>query len=451
MPAFRLDAGVRRFGTTVIGGSPLRLFRLTPNGGRLLDRIAAGSDVDRSRLTDALLDAGAIHPVPAGAGTFRSEDVTVIVPTLGHPGPVPAGAIVVDDGSDPPVEGAAIRLERNRGPAAARNAGLAAVTTPLVAFVDADVTLPDGWLDTLLPHFDDEQVALVAPRIRSRAGRTRLERFERGNSPLDLGPEPARIRAGTRVSYVPAAVLVCRTAAVRRLGGFDESLRFGEDVDLVWRLDADGWRCRYDPSTEAEHDPRPDWSAWARQRAGYGSSAAPLARRHPGALAPLRMSGWSVAAWVLGAAGRPATGIAVAVGTAAALVRKLPDVPPRAAFDLAVRGNALAGSQIADAVRRVWWPILAVAALRSRVARRVLTASMLAACSPLRVMDDVAYSVGVWRGTLRERTIAPLIPELTSWPGRSATLRMRLSGLPRIERIRLVISMFSTSFPPPTL
>ena len=82
------------------------------------------------------------------------------------------------------------------------------------------------------------------------------------------------------------------------------------------------------------------------------------------------MSGWSLAAWVLAAVGRPVAGLAVGVGSAAALVRKLPDVPPRAAFRLAARGNAEAGEQIATAVRRAWWPVLAVVALRSRAARR---------------------------------------------------------------------------------
>ena len=40
--------------------------------------------------------------------------------------------------------GATIRLSENRGPAAARNAGLEMVRTPLVAFVDADVRTRRG-------------------------------------------------------------------------------------------------------------------------------------------------------------------------------------------------------------------------------------------------------------------------------------------------------------------
>lgn len=418
MARFALDPSVRRFGSTVVGGSPLKLFRLTERGTALLDHVGGGQDVPTSRLTDALLEAGAIHPRPTRPSGATHDLVTVVVPTLGPPRHVPPGAIVVDDGSLPPVPDASIRLSENRGPAAARNAGLDAVTTPFVAFVDADVEVHDGWLDALLGHFADDRVALVAPRVRSRALPGRRHRYEREHSPLDLGPDPARIRAGTRVSYVPAAAIVCRVAALRAVGGFDETLRTGEDVDLVWRLDAAGWRCRYEPAVAVEHEPRAQWSSWFRQRIAYGSSAGPLARRHPGALAPVRASGWSVGAWTLAALGHPVMAAALGVATSAALVRKLPDVPPRAAFGLAATGNLRTGEQLATAIRRAWWPAVALLGLRSRRARRVLVASWLAAANPVRAVDDVAYSLGVWRGAVTARTIGPFVPRLTAWPGK---------------------------------
>jgi mycofactocin system glycosyltransferase len=417
---FSLDTSVQRFGTVLIGGSPLKLFRLTPGGAAVVGEIAAGNAVPSSTLIDRLVDAGALHPQPdSRAATFTNRDVTFVVPTLGEPANVPAGAIVVDDGSQPPVAGAAVRLATNRGPAAARNAGLARVSTPLVAFVDADVRVPTDWLEHLLPHFDDDRVALVAPRVMVEPTSGAIGAYEQHDSPLDLGPAPARVMAGTRVSYVPSAAIVCRTDAVRHLGGFDESLRAGEDVDLVWRLAEAGWRCRYEPASTVHHAARPTWAAWARQRITYGSSAAPLAKRHRGALAPLRMSGWSIASWLLAVAAHPLLGAAVGLGSAAALTQKLPDVPTKAAFGLAAHGNARAGEQIADAVRRVWWPLLVVLAWRSRTARRVLVAAAIASKHPVRLADDVAYSIGVWKGMVTERTLSPLVPEISSWPGRS--------------------------------
>jgi mycofactocin glycosyltransferase len=414
---FTLDRSWRRFGSTVIAGSPLRLLRTTPAGARLLDEIEAGSDVGPSTLVDRLLDAGAVHPrpdpdsTPAGARRFRLSDVTIVTPRLGGDAHRD-GRITVDDGSDPPVAGATLRLERNAGPAAARNAGRRLATTPLVAFLDADVDVTTGdnaestsWLRALLVHFDDPLVGLVAPRVLGEAG-----------SPLDLGDEPARIRAGTRVSYVPGAALVVRAEAFDAVGGFDETLRFGEDVDFVWRLDEAGWRCRYEPLARVWHAPRSTLPGRLRQHAGYGTSAAPLALRHPNALSPSRVNGWTAAAWALLLAGHPLTAVSLAVGSAAALTRKLPDVPPRQSFALAMRGHLMAAQQFASAVRRVWWPIVAAGSLVSRRARWVAVAAVLA--DPRATATDVAYGWGVWTGMRRHRTWAPIIPRLSAWPGR---------------------------------
>ncbi len=228
------------------------------------------------------------------------------------------GRITIDDGSTPPLAGATHRLPVRRGPAAARNAARPFVDTELVAFLDADVEAPDGWLEPLLAHFDDPKVGLVAPRVTGETG-----------SPLDLGDEPARIRSGTRVSYVPGAALVVRVAAFDAVGGFDPTLRFGEDVDFVWRLDEAGWRCRYEPAGAVWHEPRATLAERLRQHAGYGTSAAPLALRHPGALSPVRFNGWTAFVWAAIVGGHPVIGGAAAVGSSLALGRKLPDLPTR--------------------------------------------------------------------------------------------------------------------------
>ena len=65
MTRYVLDPSTHRPGGTdvVIGGSPLRLFRLSAAGGRHFDRLVAGDDVPSSRLVDRLLDAGCTAPV----------------------------------------------------------------------------------------------------------------------------------------------------------------------------------------------------------------------------------------------------------------------------------------------------------------------------------------------------------------------------------------------------
>jgi mycofactocin system glycosyltransferase len=333
--------------------------------------------------------------------------------------------LVVDDASNDPIGPVAgvqvLRLRTNTGPAVARNGGLAAVTTPLVAFLDTDVVPTEGWLEPLLAHFADPRVGLVAPRVASAPGTGRLARYEQRHSSLDLGEVPGRIAPGTRISYVPAAALLARTAALREIDGFDRSLRVGEDVDAVWRLAAAGWRCRYVPASVVHHRPRASWRRFTEQRVAYGSSAAPLAQRHPGALSPLRVSGWSAGVWGLLAIGQPIAAVGVAATTAGALVRKLPGVPARESVRLAALGHLNAGRQIAEATRRTWWPFAIAGSL---VSKRVRTITAIAAVTaladggPARLADDVAYGVGVWKGALASGEFGPLRPDLRSWPGR---------------------------------
>ena len=329
------------------------------------------------------------------------------------------------------------RQEVNKGPGAARNAGLTFVSTPYVVFIDSDVQCAPEDIFELAKWWNSPQLAVLAPRVKSlnwfQHGAA-ISNYEEARSPLDMGAFPARVRAGTRVSYVPSALLLCNVSALAAVGNFDESMRTGEDVDLIWRLDAAGYSCRYEPSIEVHHLPRTTIQQLAQQRMGYGESAALLAEKHQGALAPLRVSGWSTGVWASIALGFPIIGGVVAAGTAVALSRKLrflPDAEKESAR-LATLGHLHAGKQIASAVTRVWWPIALLLALVSRRARWALClAAFVPALSDwwttrphldpvrytlLRWVDDMSYGFGVWKGVVREGNYDPLIPELSSWP-----------------------------------
>jgi GT2 family glycosyltransferase len=248
----------------------------------------------------------------------------------------PGSTVVVDDLSlDPGAVAAACRrggatlIRRTAwgGPGAARNDGWRETDEALVAFLDANCEPEPGWLDEILPHFADPQVAAVAPRIVPAIEPTApgwLAAYEAVSSPLDLGAREAIVRPRSPVAYVPTAALVVRRTALEGLGAFDETLPVGEDVDFVWRLAAAGWTVRYEPRAVVHHPMRRGWPAWLRQRYRYGTSAAPLARRHGRAVAPAVVSRWTAAAWALVAAGQPVLGAVAAGSSVAALAARLP-------------------------------------------------------------------------------------------------------------------------------
>jgi mycofactocin system glycosyltransferase len=229
---------------------------------------------------------------------------------------------------------------------------------------------------------------------------------------------------------------VIRRAVLDEAGGFDEGMRFGEDVDLVWRVVARGWTIRYEPATSGAHPARPTMRDWLKQRFEYGTSAAPLARRHGTAVAPLAVSSWSALVWALVAIGRPVTGLAVGAATTAGLAPRLEGLehPWAESLRLAGQGHLYAGRSLADAVRRAWWPLAFAAAMVSRRTRVVVLAAATvpallewreqrprldpARWVALRLVDDLAYGAGVWTGCRRERSLAALCPDLTLWPGR---------------------------------
>lgn len=463
-----LDADVRRFdgGCVLLGGDPGRVVRLRPEGRNALDALADGAHVDERMLAlaAALVDGGLAHPRPAAAPLPR---VTVVVPVRDRPGELDrclaalgreVPVLVVDDGSHDPAAVASVARARgakvlhlpvNVGPAGARNAGVAATSTPLVAFLDSDCVVPEGWLAALGGHFADPAVAAVAPRVRggtaprvrggtTGAGRRLLAVYASERGPLDLGAREARVRPGGRVPYVPTAALLVRRAALDEVAepdgaAFDRALRYGEDVDLVWRLHDAGWTVRYDPRTVVAHEEPDRWRAWLERRYCYGTSAAPLAQRHGERLTPLVAPPLPLAAWLLLAAGRPAAALAVAAVPAAALHQQLrrTAVPREACARTAVRvtGQGIVGTAagLGGAGAVVTAPVL-LALLGPRPTRRTAAVALLApplfewlARKPrldpvrwtaVRLVDDLAYALGVWRGCWSTRTTSPLRPQV---------------------------------------
>ena len=452
-PGWRLviDPSVRSLdgGTVLVGGHPGRLLRLNASGQSALSGLVAGrrGSVAARRLGRRLVNAGMAHPRPPT--THDLGDVTVVIPAKDRVDLLDrcldavgseVRVVVVDDGSSSPGLVAEMcrrhsaRLvvrDRSGGPAVARNDALAETHTDLIAFLDSDCVPTADWLSGLVGLFGDPEVGAVAPRVRPMArpahGRpTVLDRYRSARSPLDLGESEGEVGPGRPVSYVPTAALVVRRAALA--DGFDPSLRYGEDVDLIWRMADAGWHTRYVPAVTVGHSEPMTWRHLLNRRYHYGTSAAPLARRHPGRLAPIVLRPLPTAAVVLALARRPLPAAAMAMVSGLVLARRAAQAGIPSALVARWSGQALlstaeglgrAGTVVAGpalvllaaASRRRRWPAVALLVLppmgqwlRQRPPLDPLR------WSAASVADDIAYGLGVWRGCLRERVFSPLIP-----------------------------------------
>ena len=436
-------------GLSLVGGSPLRSLRLTPAAAEhVVDGRVRVGDTVTDLIARRLLDGNLADP--DDPAPVDPAELTVVVPAHDRPEHLDRclaalsglAVIVVDDASrDPGPVAEVVRRHRatlvtladNRGPAGARNAGLARVTTGYVAFVDSDVAADPAMLARLAGHLADPRVALAGPLVRGHTDKARPSWFERHDvaaSSLSLGTRACSVRPGAAVGWLPSACLVARTATLREVGGFADDLRVGEDVDLVWRLVEAGHSVRYQPDLEALHEVRGTIRGWLGRKLVYGTGGAELGRRHGDAIAPAILSPAMAAAGAAILAGRwwsaPAA-LASLVWGSRAVEAALPDVPGRTglALRLAARGLGWSLRQESALLLRHWWPLTLVACLLSRTARRMVLGALVVDTAVAyretdvrpatllgRRLDDLAYGAGLWLGAARARSARCLTPRL---------------------------------------
>ncbi len=128
--------------------------------------------------------------------------------------------------------------EPRKGIVRARHAGLLAATGELIANIDADTMLPEGWLGTVLTEFakDDHLAALSGPFIYydlSLFHRV-LTRIFYMFGYLSHIVSHHVFRTG---AMLQGGNFIVRRTYLERAGGFDTSIEFyGEDTDVARRI-----------------------------------------------------------------------------------------------------------------------------------------------------------------------------------------------------------------------
>lgn len=190
--------------------------------------------------------------------------------------------IVVVDNASPDLSAEAVRdrwpavrliaLDRNRGFAAACNAGIRAGGAELVLLLNSDTIVPPGALDRLVARLRAEPAAAVAgPRLVDEVGRPELSfgsmigpfaelrqktltrLAARRTAPIVRYVERATSREGFP-DWVSGACLLVRRADAEAVGLLDERFfLYTEDVDFCAALRARGRRILFTPVAQVVH------------------------------------------------------------------------------------------------------------------------------------------------------------------------------------------------------
>jgi glycosyltransferase involved in cell wall biosynthesis len=248
---------------------------------------------------------------------WRPEHLTVVIPVLDQAAlldqqlqaisaqelALPFDVLIADNGSR---DGTAAVVQRwaerdarfrgidasmRRGPAAARNAAAARATGDALAFCDADDVVGPGWLAgcvAALSHADVVAGVFDFGALNGRSGRAPVQHYT------------------SHFEFMPAGLganLAVRTAAFRSVGGFDETLTAGEDIDLCWRMQLQGRRFAPAPDAVVAKRERTDARSRRRQAFSYGRHDAVLYGRFrsSGMRRNLRLAGKTYAWLVLNA------------------------------------------------------------------------------------------------------------------------------------------------------
>jgi glycosyltransferase involved in cell wall biosynthesis len=155
-----------------------------------------------------------------------------------------------------------IGLPTRGGPSRARNVGTRAARGAAIAYCDADHVVSRQWLRELVDLLDSYEMA-TGPSDLTVLNRAALHSWRR-EPPTGIG------RHQEFLDEVSTANLAVRRDVFDRVGGFDEAMPVGHDVDFAWRVQMGGGLVGFSFDAVVHYRLPRRWRAYTRQYVDYG-------------------------------------------------------------------------------------------------------------------------------------------------------------------------------------
>lgn len=159
----------------------------------------------------------------------------------------------------------------------ARNRGAERATNDWLLFIDADCAPAPELLDRYFSPPLKERCGLVAGGVDADPGQVSLiARYARARGHVDE-------RWHVERKPLPAGVtgnLLVRRAAFESLGGFQEGIRSGGDVELCWRIQEAGWGFEHQPLARVDHHHPADLRSMLQQVSRHAAGRLWVNRRY---------------------------------------------------------------------------------------------------------------------------------------------------------------------------
>lgn len=171
-------------------------------------------------------------------------------------------------------------LQHNRGPAAARNAGVAKARGELIVFIDDDVVPEPSLLRAHLAAHQGlgDQSVVIGPMLdppdHTMSPWVSWEQAMLAKQYDDMSA--GKYTATARQFYTGNASV--RRQYLLAVGGFDTEFRRAEDVELAFRLEDLGIEFHFEPNARAWHYAERSYDSWKSAAYLYGRNEIVFAR-----------------------------------------------------------------------------------------------------------------------------------------------------------------------------